>query len=246
MTNSFLNLADKMLTYFFLYITNYGYNEVFFFGSMKYLPWLSFAIHGNRSELKVLWLITVRFNLIFKRQFSNYFVLFFSWWLYMIVLMDQKLFSLPIGTILMYEVGKKTVFFRKFSLTTIIIVWLFVLIFYSQLSNFSAIQQLSPLTMTRLVNLDLCLALKAARTLLRTTIAATLELGLYGLIWRTVIHVPQWDSSPQHKDHKILILPIWPLRHAADWQQSNQENGFYMNRLWTFIILQDLQESYLV
>jgi hypothetical protein len=44
----------------------------------------------------------------------------------------------------------------------------------------------------------------AGRDLYRATPTATRDLGLYGLIWKTGTHVPQWDSNPRRKDHQIF------------------------------------------
>jgi hypothetical protein len=46
--------------------------------------------------------------------------------------------------------------------------------------------------------------LSAGKDLYRATPTATRDLGLYGLIRKTVTYVPQWDSNPRRKVHQII------------------------------------------
>jgi hypothetical protein len=78
--------------------------------------------------------------------------------------------------------------------------WLFVL-FYSRLSNFSAIQRLSSLPVTGLRILDLCLPFMTFSSE-GSFSCYTRDLGLFGLIRRTGTHVSQWDSNRGRKDHQ--------------------------------------------
>jgi hypothetical protein len=57
--------------------------------------------------------------------------------------------------------------------------------------------------------------LRAGRDLYSATPTATRGLGLHGLIWTTVTHVPQWGSKPRRKDLQIFApdaLPTAPRR----------------------------------